>query len=48
VRGGARWCIGWCDYPYSAWIVALGWGCIEGNHDVSHLMTGPTIQILIK
>jgi hypothetical protein len=18
VRGGARWCIGWCDYPYSA------------------------------
>jgi hypothetical protein len=49
VRGGARWCIGsGAAIP----ILREPWlsdgGCIEGNHNVSRLITDPSVQSLIN
>jgi hypothetical protein len=49
VRGGARWCIGpgaSIHILHEPWL-ADG-GCIEGNHDLSQIPTGPSVQSLIN
>jgi hypothetical protein len=49
VRGGARWCIGsGAAIPILREPWLTDGGCIEGNHDVSRLTTGPLVQSLIN